>query len=48
MRDFEILTHLNIFEEKENQRAPPTVEPEYIEPEIDPFDDGWPEREEAV
>ncbi len=43
-----ILTHLNIYEEKKNQRAPPTVEQEYTEPEIVPFDDGWPEYEEAA
>jgi hypothetical protein len=44
----EILTHLNIYKEKKNQRAPPTVEPEYAEPVVVPFDDGWPEYEEAV
>jgi len=33
-----ILTHLNIFKEKKNQRAPPTVEPEYTEPVIVLFD----------
>ncbi len=43
-----ILTHLNIFKEKKNQRAPPTVDPEYTEPVIVPFDDGWPEHDEAV
>ena len=43
-----ILTHLNIFKEKKKQRAPPTVEPKYTEPVIVPFDDGWPECEEAV
>ncbi len=54
MRDFEILTHLNIFEEKKNQRAPPTTAPEYTEPEIVPYDDGrsltltWSEYDETV
>jgi hypothetical protein len=43
-----ILTHLNIFEEKKNQRAPPIVIPEYTEPEIVFYDDGWPEYDEAV
>jgi hypothetical protein len=43
-----ILTHLNIFEEKKNQRAPPIAIPEYTEPEIVPYDDGWPEYDEAV
>ncbi|MCP3891739.1 MAG: hypothetical protein GY702_23150 [Desulfobulbaceae bacterium] len=43
-----ILTHLNIFEEKKNQRAPPIVAPEYSEPEIIPYDDGWPEYDELV
>jgi len=43
-----ILTYLNIFKEKKNQRAPPRVETEYTEPAIVPFDDGWPEHDEAV
>ncbi|MCP3955925.1 MAG: transposase, partial [Desulfobacterales bacterium] len=43
-----ILTHLNIFKEKKNQRAPPTAEPEYADPVIVPFDDGWPEHGEVV
>jgi hypothetical protein len=44
-----ILTHLNIFEEKKNQRAPPRSTPEYTEiPEIVPYDDGWPEYDEPV
>jgi len=33
-----ILTHLNIFKEMKNQRAPPRVEPEYTEPVIVLFD----------
>ncbi len=38
-----ILTHLNIFKEKQNQRAPPVVEVEHTEPvEIVSYDDGWP------
>ncbi len=49
MRDFEILTHLNIFEEKKNQRAQPVAVVEHTEPvEIVPYDDGWPEYKEAV
>lgn len=43
-----ILTYLNIFEEKKNQRAPPTAAPEYTEPEITPYDDGWPKYDEPV
>ncbi len=44
-----ILTHLNIFDEKKNQRAPPVAAVEHIESVvIVPFDDGWPEYEEAV
>lgn len=44
-----ILTHLNIFEEKKNQRAPPRSIPEYSEaPEIVPYDDGWPGYDEPV
>jgi len=43
-----ILTHLHLYDERKNQRAPPIPEPEYTEPEIVPFDDGWPEYEEAV
>jgi len=44
-----ILTHLKIFEEKKNQRAPPMVQIDYTERvKIVPYDDGWPEYEEAV
>jgi hypothetical protein len=44
-----ILTHLNIFEEKENQRAPPWAAPEYPEPsEVVQYDDGWPGYDERV
>ncbi len=44
-----ILTHLNIFEEKKNQRAPPRSTPEYTEAsEIVPYDDGWPGYDEPV
>ncbi len=43
-----ILTHLNIFEEKKNQRAPPAAPPDYTERvKIVPYDDGWQEYEEA-
>lgn len=44
-----ILTHLKIFEEKKNQRAPPMAKIDYTERvEIVPYDDGWPEYEEAI
>lgn len=44
-----ILTHLKIFEEKKNQRAPPRSAPECKEaPEIVPNDDGWPGYDEPV
>lgn len=44
-----ILIHLNIFEEKKNQRAPPRATAEYSEPpEIVPYDDGWPGYDEPV
>lgn len=44
-----ILTHLNIFEEKKNQRAPQRSTLEYTEaPEFVPFDDDWPGYDEPV
>ena len=44
-----ILTHLNLYEERGNQRAPPTRKVENIERiKIVPYDDGWPEYEELV
>lgn len=44
-----ILTHLHLYNKRKNQRAPPVVVEEYTESvEIEPFDDGWPEYEEAV
>jgi hypothetical protein len=43
-----ILTHLNIFEEKKNLRAPPKSATEYTEPEITPYNDGWPGYDEPV
>jgi hypothetical protein len=44
-----ILTHLGVYEEKNNQRAPPAASPEYTEPiEIVPYDDGWPGYDEPV
>jgi hypothetical protein len=44
-----ILTHLNIFEEKKSQRAPPRDAPEYTETvEIVRYDDGWPGYDEPV
>ena len=44
-----ILTHLNEYKERKNQRAPPTAIPEYIERvEIIPYDDGWPDYEDSV
>jgi hypothetical protein len=42
-----ILTHLDLYDEQKNQRAPPEVVEEYTESvEIVPFDDGWPGHEE--
>jgi hypothetical protein len=44
-----LLTHLNLYEEKANQRAPPMSEMKYIEPvELVPCEDERPEYEEAV
>lgn len=55
VRDFEILTHLNLYEERGNQRALPTPKVENIERvKIVPYDDArslsltWPEYEEQV
>ncbi len=42
------LTHLNIYDQSRNQRAPPMPAPEYTDPVMELFDDGWPEYEEAV
>jgi hypothetical protein len=44
-----ILTHLNLYDERRNQRAPPMPDIDYPERiEIVPYDDGRPEYEEAV
>jgi hypothetical protein len=43
-----ILIHLNIFEEKKNQRAPPRFIPDAQTPEIVPYNDGWPGYYEPV
>ena len=45
-----ILTHLNVYEERKNQRAPPQIIKENIKAvvEIVPYDDGWPEYDEPV
>jgi hypothetical protein len=44
-----ILIHLNIFEEKKNQRASPRAAPESFEPsEIVTYHDGWPGYGEPV
>lgn len=43
-----ILTHLNINDQSRNQRARPMPEPEYTDPVMELFDDGWPKYEEAV
>ena len=44
-----ILTHLNLYEESGNQRAPPMQKEEYTERvKIVPYDDGWPGYEETV
>jgi ssDNA-binding Zn-finger/Zn-ribbon topoisomerase 1 len=44
----QILTHLDVYEEEKNQRAPPASSPEHTEPEIVPYDDGWLEYDEQV
>ncbi len=44
-----ILTHLNLYDERSNQRAPPMSKIDYTERvKIVPYNDGWPEYEEAV
>ncbi len=44
-----ILTHLKLYDERKNQRAPPMPQMEYTERvKIVPYDDGWPEHEEVV
>ncbi|MCP3888134.1 MAG: hypothetical protein GY702_04580 [Desulfobulbaceae bacterium] len=45
-----ILTHLNVYEERKNQRAPPQIIKENTKAvvEIVPYDDGWPEYDEPV
>ncbi len=43
-----ILDHLGVYEENKNQRAPPAAAPDYTEPEVVSYDDGWPEHDEAV
>jgi hypothetical protein len=44
-----ILSHLHLYDERKNKRAPPDMAEEYTESvEIVPFDDGWLEYEEAV
>ena len=45
-----ILIHLSVYEERKNQRTPPQINKENTKPavEIVPYDDGWPEYEEAV
>jgi hypothetical protein len=44
-----ILTHLNLYEERGNQRAPPMPKIDDNERvEMVPYDDGWPEYEEQV
>ena len=47
VREFEILTHLNEYKERKNERAPPKSKNKYSESvEIVPYDDGWPGYEE--
>jgi len=42
-----ILTHLNDYKERMNQRVPPAALPEYIERvEMISYDDGWPDCED--
>ena len=38
-----ILIHLNVYEEGNNQHAPPLIKKEEVWPvvEIEPYDDGW-------
>lgn len=44
-----ILKHLEMYDEGSNQRAPPIAQIDYAERvKIVPYDDGWPEYEEAV
>ncbi len=44
-----MLTHLDLYEPKSNQRAPPMPEKDYTERvKIVPYDDGWPESEEVA
>ena len=44
-----ILTHLNLYEERGNQRAPPMPKVDNIKRvKIVPYDDGWPECDEPV
>ncbi len=44
-----ILTHLDLYEPKSNQRAPPMPEKDYTERvKIVPYDDGWPEYGEVA
>ncbi len=45
-----ILTHLNVYEERKNQGAPPQIIKEYTKAivEIVPYDDGWPKYDELV
>jgi hypothetical protein len=44
-----ILIHLDLDDERKKQRAPPVMVEKYTDSvEIVPFDDGWPEHEEAV
>lgn len=42
-------THLKLYEERKNKRAPPVVKPEYTElVERASYDDGWSGYEEPV
>jgi len=43
-----ILDHLGVYEENKNQRAPPAAAPDYTEPEVVSYDDGWQEYDEPV
>ncbi|MCP3890801.1 MAG: hypothetical protein GY702_18305 [Desulfobulbaceae bacterium] len=44
-----ILIHLNLYEERGNQRAPPTRRVGNIERiKVEPYDDGWPKYDEPV
>lgn len=49
MRDFEILTHLGVYQERQNERAPLLLRIDYTERvTIEHNEDSWPESDEQV